>query len=152
MRRKDKEISDRADLEAIIRQAVVCRLAFISDNVPYIVPLNYGFRDNCLYFHSAPQGHKIDALKRNDSVCFEMEIDVELVESDSVCKWGTKYRSVVGHGKAFFIEKTEEKKEALDIIVGHYQLGGFDYPPANIDKLVAIGVEIESMTGKRSGF
>lgn len=152
MRRKDKEISERAELEAIIRQALVCRLAFISDNVPYIIPLNYGFRDNCLYFHSAPQGHKIEALKRDGSVCFEIETDVELVQSDSVCKWGTKYRSVIGHGRASFIEEAEEKREALDIIIGHYQLGKFDYPSANVGKLVVIKVEIESMTGKKSGF
>lgn len=151
MRRKDKEITDRAELEAILRQAAVCRIAFVDEGVPYIVPLNYGFQDNCLYFHSAPQGHKIEALRRNDLVCFAMETDVELVKSDSFCKWGTKYRSVIGHGKAAFIETCQEKREALSIILGHCQAGSVDCTSLDVDRVAIIKVEIQSMTGKKSG-
>lgn len=152
MRRKDKQINDLKEIESIINAATVCRIALSMDDIPYIVPVNYGYRDNCLYFHSASEGRKIDILKKNDRVCFEMEADVELVESDSPCKWSTKYRSVIGQGKALFIQNAEEKKQALDIILAHYGAGGFDYPEKNIGSLAIVKVEIESMTGKKSGY
>lgn len=152
MRRKDKQINDPNELESIIRRATVCRLAFSQNDVPYIVPLNYGYQDDCLYFHSAPEGRKIDMLKQNNRVCFEMEVDVEVVESDSPCKWSTKYRSVVGHGKAALVEDGEEKKKAMDIIVAHYGPTKYDYPANKIDQLAVIRIEIESMSGKKSGF
>ena len=152
MRRKDKQIKEPNELESIIRGAIVCRIAFSLKDVPYIVPVNYGYQDNCLFFHSAFEGRKIDILRQNNRVCFEMEVDVEVVESDSPCKWSTKYRSVIGHGKATLIEDSEEKKKAMDIILAHYGATIHDYPANNIGKFVVIKIEIESMTGKKSGF
>ncbi|MDY0040262.1 MAG: pyridoxamine 5'-phosphate oxidase family protein, partial [Desulforhabdus sp.] len=104
MRRKDKQIDDPTELEAVIRNAIVCRIGFSGNDVPYIVPVNFGYRENRLYFHSAPEGRKIDILRQNNQVCFEMETDVEVVRADSPCNWSTKYRSVIGHGKATFVE------------------------------------------------
>ena len=60
MRRKDKEIKDQQEIESILGKADVCRLAFSDNDIPYIVPVNYGYRDHCLYFHSAKEGKKID--------------------------------------------------------------------------------------------
>ena len=71
MRRKDKEIKDKEVIESIIKRATVCRIALSENNVPYIVPLSFGYKDNCLYFHSAPEGRKIDIIKQNNNVCFE---------------------------------------------------------------------------------
>jgi len=152
MRRKDKQINDPHELVSIIRSATVCRIGFSRNDVPYIVPVNYGYQDNCLYFHSAPEGRKIDIIRQNNRVCFEMETDVEVVESESPCKWSTKYRSVIGYGKAAFVEDSEQKKMAMDIIVAHYGAAKHDYPVNQIGKLAIIRIEIESMTGKTSGF
>ena len=82
MRRKDKEIRDKEVIDIIIKRAKVCRIGLSDNNTPYIVPMNYGFKDNCLYFHSAPEGKKIDIIKRKNIVRFEIDIDHEIIEGE----------------------------------------------------------------------
>ncbi|MCJ7619404.1 MAG: pyridoxamine 5'-phosphate oxidase family protein, partial [Anaerolineae bacterium] len=65
MRRAEREIKDREAIEDILRRATVCRLAVCDGNVPYVVPLSFGYADNCLYFHSAREGRKIETIKAN---------------------------------------------------------------------------------------
>jgi len=151
MRRQDKEIKDIAGIEDILGRATVCRLALCEDNRPYVVPLCFGYKDNTLYFHCAGQGKKFDILRKNDNVCFEVDINHELVKADQVCDWGMKYKSVIGFGKAVFVEDAEQKRKALDIIMQQYSETTFEYPAKVIEKIVVIKVEIESMTGKQSG-
>jgi len=73
MKRSEREIKDRKEIEAIIERADVCRLGLSDDNMPYIIPMNFGYKDNRLYFHCAKKGKKIDIIKRNNSTCFEMD-------------------------------------------------------------------------------
>jgi nitroimidazol reductase NimA-like FMN-containing flavoprotein (pyridoxamine 5'-phosphate oxidase superfamily) len=153
MRKKEKEIKDKSVIESIIKRATVCRIALSEDNVPYIVPLNFGYKDNFLYFHSAKEGRKIDMIRKNKDVCFEIDIDSELIEAEHPCNWSTKYYSIIGFGEAFLVEGLEEKREALDIIMEHYSgKSSFEYPEKIINSLVIIKVRIESMTGKKSGY
>ncbi len=151
MQRSDKEISGAGVIEEILRRATVCRLGLCEGNRPYVVPLCFGYQDNALYFHSAGQGKKLDILRKNNNVCFEVDIDHELKVADQACSWGMKYKSVIGFGKAVFIEDIESKREALDIIMHQYLEGTFEYPVDVINKTTIIKVEIESMTGKQSG-
>ncbi|NMC96524.1 MAG: pyridoxamine 5'-phosphate oxidase family protein, partial [Deltaproteobacteria bacterium] len=74
MRKKERAIKDRKDIDGIIRRCRVCRLAMSDDDQPYIIPLNFGYDGFCLYFHAAPEGRKIDILKRNNRVGFEFDI------------------------------------------------------------------------------
>lgn len=152
MRRKEKEILDREEIESIIKKADVCRLAFSVDNNPYIVPLNFGYKENCLYFHTAKVGKKIDMIKTNNRVCFEMDIDHEVVKAGNPCDWNMKYRSVIGYGKAFVLEDIDDKRLALDIIVEHYSGRVNEYKEKLVDHLAIIKVQVESMTGKKSGY
>ena len=151
MRRQDKEITDMAAIKSIIGKSHVCRLALSEDNRPYVVPLCFGYADNTLYFHSAAEGKKIEILKKNHNVCFEFDLGCEVVQDEQACKWGMKYQSVVGFGKASFVGDPEEKRKGLDAIMEHYSGKSFDYPDAAIKNIVLIKVEIESMTGKQSG-
>ena len=64
MRRKEKEITDHTEIEAILNRSEICRLAMADDNVPYVVALNYGYANNCLYIHCAPEGKKIDMIRK----------------------------------------------------------------------------------------
>ena len=152
MRRKDKEISDIATIEEIIRKASVCRVALCDDGRPYVVPLCFGYKDKTLYFHCASEGKKLDTLRKNNNVCFEIDIDYELIKTKEACKCGIKYQSVIGFGKATFIEDIESKREAFDIITRNYYDASFEYPAEAIKNTVIIRVEIESMTGKKSGY
>jgi nitroimidazol reductase NimA-like FMN-containing flavoprotein (pyridoxamine 5'-phosphate oxidase superfamily) len=153
MRRKDKEIEDKELIESILKRANVCRIALSENNIPYIVPLTFGYKDNFLYFHSSKEGRKIDMIRKNNNICFEIDIDTKLLEGEKPCKWSMKYCSVIGFGKAFLVENSEEKREGLDIIAEHYSgKSSFEYPEESVNDLAIIKVQIEMMTGKKSGY
>ena len=152
MRRKDREITDIALTEDIIRNSMVCRLGMSRDDQPYVVPLCFAYSDKTLYFHSAGEGLKLEILQQNPNVCVEFDIDQEVIQGDKPCKWSMQYRSVIGFGKASFVEDLEEKRKGLDAIMQHYAGRSFEYLEPAIESIVIIKVEIESMTGKKSGF
>ena len=150
MRRSDKEITDESAIEAIINASLVCRLALSDGDQPYIVPLSFGYQDRTLYFHSALEGKKIDIIKINNRVCFEFDVNTEIIKAEKACKWGMKYQSVIGFGRAVLVENIQEKQKALNIIMNHYSDRNFQFPDKAIEKIAVIKIEIESMTGKHS--
>jgi uncharacterized protein len=152
MRRKEKEITEKLNIEAVIHESSICRVGMSDENIPYIVPLCFGYRDNTIYVHSSLEGRKISTLKKNQNVCFEFDINTELVESENACDWGMKYQSVIGFGKASFIENPELKRHALNIIMKQYSKKSFHFPDKTIDKMSVIKIDITAMTGKQSGF
>jgi uncharacterized protein len=149
VRRKDKQIKDIAVIDDILRRATVCRLGLCEANRPYVVPMCFGYKDNALYFHCAGQGKKLEILRMNNNICFEVDIDHEIVNAEQACGWGMKYKSVIGFGKAVFIEDVELKREALNIIMQQYSEKTFEYSEEAIKNTVVIKVEIKSMTGKK---
>lgn len=58
MRRADKEIKSKNEIEKVLREAEVLRISFSEDNRPYLVPMNFAYRDSCIYLHSAPEGRR----------------------------------------------------------------------------------------------
>lgn len=152
MRKKNKEIKDKEEIESILNQAEVCRLALSNNNDPYIVPLNFGYKNNCIYFHSFPEGKKIDILKKNNNVCFEIDVDCKLVNAEKPCDWSMKYRSIIGFGKDSFVDSVQEKRKALDVIMNHYSSGVYEYPEKVVQALAVIKLEIEGMSGKKLGY
>ena len=147
-----RRITNKKTIDEIIKKAKVCRIGLSDNNMPYVLPLSFGYEDNCLYFHSSQQGKKIDILRKNNNVCFEVDVDVELVKAQKACKWDVKYYSVIGFGKAYFVEDLAEKRKAFGIIMAHYSSEAFDYPEKKLVKAALIRIEIESMTGKKSGY
>ncbi len=150
MRRKELEMTDRTEIEAIIAEALVCRLAMCDGDRPYMVPLSFGYGDNALYFHCATEGRKLEILGKNNQVCFEMDVGVDVKRGDSACEFGMNYQSVVGFGTASIIDEPTERSAALDIIMKQYKASREEYPEALINIMRVIRVEIESMTGKKS--
>ena len=152
MRRKDKEIQSREEILGIIERALVCRLGLCCDGVPYVVPLSFGYRDDCLYFHCAKEGKKMDMIRANPGVCFEIDIDAEVIQAEQPCDWGMGYASVIGLGTASVLEDPEEKKCGLDVIMEHYSSRpAGSYPESFLKHTAVIKVRIEEMTGKKSG-
>ena len=152
MRRKDKQINDDTSLGEILRKADVCRVAMCDGDEPYLVPVNFGYRDRALFIHSAREGRKIEILSRNNRVCFEAETDVEILRGDSACDWGARYRSVIGTGRASFLKDRKEKEEALVInLQTNSGAGGHSYHPAKVDAITVIRIDIETLCGKKSG-
>ena len=141
---------DQKEIESIILKAKVCRLGLVDGNRPYVVPMSFGYRENALYFHTGKKGKKMEILQKNNRVCFEMEVDLEIVPADNPCKWNMRYRSVVGFGRAVILEGPEEKRQALDVIVKHYGGSLMAYDEKRVKGLAVIKVAIGSMTGKQS--
>ncbi len=155
MRRKEKEIKDKEAIEEILKKADVCRMALSYKDKPYIVPVNFVYKDSAIFIHSAKKGKKLDVIRKNNKVCFEVDIESEIVLSSNPCNCTTKYQSVIGYGKAFILDKKEEIKLALDILVGKYYEDKsnkeFEYKKGCIENTNIIKIEVESISGKKSG-
>jgi len=91
MRRNDRAVDSLTEITSILEDCQVCRLAMCDEDMPYIVPLNFGYTLTdgvlTLYFHCAPEGRKVDILRRNPRVCFEMDIPRELTTGDIACAY-----------------------------------------------------------------
>lgn len=150
MRRKDRELTNKADIEAVLKKAFVCHLGLADGDQPYVVPMNYGYEDGHIYLHGAAKGRKIDVIKKNNKVCFEMEtFQPEIVKvGEQPCDWGTAFRSVIGFGRAKFLETNEEKTRALRIIVRAHDDRDFIFPEAMLKAIAVIDITIDEMTGK----
>lgn len=152
MRRKDRLITDRAEIDAILASSKVMHLALSDQDVPFLVPLFYAYDGTSMYFHSAKAGTKIEILKRNPKVCFEVSIDHGFIESDKACDFEARHRTVIGFGKATFVEKEEEKIKILNRIVGLFTEKQFEYPKANLNSTAVVRIDIASIKGKKHGF
>lgn len=150
MRRKEREIIDPVEIESIMQGAPVCRMGLCDGLKPYVVPMNFGYRDGKVYLHSANEGRKIDILRENPNVCLEFEKDVELITSDEACSFSMKYRSVIASGRAILLEGEEEKASGLNVIMQHYAGRDFVFPPKALERIIVIRVDLEDISGKHN--
>ena len=152
MRKANREIQDKAAIRAIMEEALVCRIGLSDDGMPYVVPMNFGLGENCLYLHCAAEGRKLDILRRNDRVCFEMDLMRKIMQGAEPCGWGALYESVIGFGRAVILETPAEKRAAIDRIMEHCGAKGpFSYPDDTLARTAVIRIDIESVTAKRRG-
>ena len=150
MKRSDKQIEDKADIESIIRDSTICHLALSADDQPYVVPLNFGYDKGSFYFHCAMDGKKIDIIRRNPAVCFSFVADHRVVPSETSCGWTTMYRSVTGFGTASLVDDRKSKLAALGIIMRKYSNDEVRFEDKAVDNVLIIRVDVENMTGKVS--
>ena len=123
LRRSDKEIHDRSEIDDILLRASICHLGLNDRGECYVVPVNYGYDGRFLYIHSAPEGRKIDVLRADNRVSFTVCTDLIMKESDNACSFSMKYKSVMGRGLATLIDDHAAKEEALSVIMQHYAQG-----------------------------
>ena len=124
MRRADREVKDLDVIRSILDQCMTCHLAMVEDGMPYVVPLSYAYEMEedtlTVYFHSAKEGRKIDILRKNSAVCFEMCMEGEPVYAkETPCNSGYYYASVHGFGEIVFVENVEEKCRSLSLLMKH---------------------------------
>ena len=142
VRRKDRQITDKAMIEKFLTEQSIIRIGYYdkgNDEV-YIVPLNYGYiveNDQYIfYMHGGKRGRKFELTKEGPKVGFEIEGNYQLVEDDFACKHSAKYQSVIGNGKIELINDFEDKKKAINIIMEHATgKTGFEYNPKMIEAL-----------------
>ena len=152
MRRKDREITDITEIEKILENAFVCHLGLSNDDQPYVVPMNFAYKAGFLYLHCASQGRRLDMIRKNNKVCFQVEITPGTIieNGDQPCDWGTKFRSVIGFGKAEILESKEDKLEGLRTFMSRFSGKNFTFPEGEVLATTVIRITIEEMKGKKA--
>ena len=109
MTRRERQVTDPERILQILDTAKVLHLGLAVDNEPYVVPMNYGYAmvdgKLTLYLHSAHRGKKLDMMRANPNVFFEMESGLVPFEGDVACRYGLAYSCLMGRGQA---QKVEE--------------------------------------------
>ena len=147
-----EKLADIEEIEKIIKKAIVCRIGLVDNDEAYIIPVCFGYERNSLYFHSASGGRKIELIKKNNKIFYEIDTDVEVVGDDKPCGWTMKYRSVIGVGKAYILERDEEKARGLNLIMRQYSEGEPSFDFEKLSSVLIVKIDIESITGKESGY
>lgn len=151
MRRRDREISSRREIDAVMREATVCHLAFAAGEEPYVIPISFGYDGEALYIHTAKTGKKIDCIERNNRVCFEVEANVRLqAHEDDACAWTFTFESVIGYGTVTELTTPDAKAHGLNRIMEHYSGRKWEMGEASLATTRVWRIAIESVTGKRS--
>ncbi len=165
MRKSNKEIRDAAVIVELLDTCHVGRLGTLGkDGYPVVKPLNFAYDPPSapfakevqaglgkIYFHTAKEGEKIEDIKRENRVCFEVDLPIAFVKSKgNPCRAEYLYRSVIIQGRAALIEEKTEKVFALKCLMKKYQPEG-GYGEFSEEKLGITGIvriDIERMIGK----
>lgn len=150
MRRNDKEVKEIEDIVKIIDKCRECTIAFFDDKYPYVIPLNFGYEYTGkinLYFHGANEGKKLDLIKKNNKVAFEMHHVKEINIDKIACKSTTKFESINGNGKIEILEK-EDKTKGLNIIMKHYTKKDYEIDENILNSVCVFKLKVNEIYGK----
>ena len=152
MTRRERQVTDPEQIRRILDTARVLHLGLAVDNEPYVVPLNYGYvmeEDKLvIYLHSAQRGKKLDMLRANPNVFFEMDCDRMPFESKLPCQYGMVYSSIMGRGVATIVEDVEEKKQAMTILMKTQAGKDFEFNDRLVSMVAVVRVDVSEYTAK----
>ena len=152
MRRSDREIKEFDEMIQIIKKCEICRIAMNDGEFPYLIPLNFGLdvQDGqvYLYFHGALEGKKIDILRSNNKVTFEMDCEHNFIFYDDRMSCTMGYESIIGHGIMEFL-KEDQKFDALKILMRQYHEEDFKFNTDMMKVTSVFRLKVLDMTGKR---
>ena len=152
MTKRERQITDPEQIRHILDTAKVLHLGLAVDNEPYVVPMNYGYTEEegklVLYLHSALKGKKLDMMRTNPRVFFEIECDRMPFEGKLPCQYGLVYSSVMGRGKARIVEDVEEKMKALSILMKTQTGKDFTFNEQLVSIVAVIRIDVEEYTAK----
>lgn len=150
MRRHDREITDEAEVLAILERCEVLRVALNSETYPYIVPLSFGCEvigeRPYLYVHGAKEGLRHQLLADDWRVCFEADRFDGYVQTPHGIS--CNYESIIGFGRAEALTG-EEAAHGLQVILSHCGFPGYQCPQAQTDHTSVWRITVSQMTGKR---
>ena len=153
MRRTDREVTDPALIEDIVRRCSCCRVGFCDDGEVYIVPLSFGCEIQndtyVFYFHGAKEGRKIDLIHKNPKVGFEMDTNYRLNEGDAACRYSARFQSLIGNGVMSMVTEKEEKLHGLSVIMEqHTGRRSWTFEDAMVEAVAVMKLEVTRMTCK----
>lgn len=152
MRRMERQLEFQQILE-ILKDASFGDLAFLDHGRPAVVPLSFGFQQEekrlAFFFHSAPEGRKIEALRANPAASFSVVSRAEAVLAEPACRSTMRYACVIADGEISELTAPAEKAAALDLIMNHYGASGhFDYPAPMLERTAILKLTVASVSGK----
>jgi uncharacterized protein len=150
MRRGDREITDRREMESVLTANTVCTLGMVDGTEPYLLPMNYGYAEGCIYLHSALEGEKLAVIRKNPSVSIAVVDSLEPIAAGQACGHSMYYRSVICRGNAEILTGQADKADAMQILMCT-QTGkeGWDIPDSALDTVAVLRVSVDRMTGKK---
>ena len=152
MTKRELQVTDLNEIRAILDTAKVLHLGLAVDNEPYVVPLNYGYTMEdgrlTLYLHGANQGKKLDMIRANPRVFFEMDCDRMPFDGVLPCQYGMVYSSVMGRGTAHIVEDVEEKKNAMSILMKTQTGKDFSFNDRLVSIVAVIRIDVAEYTAK----
>ena len=152
MTKRELQITDEQQIRAILDGAKVVHVGMCVDNEPYVVPMNYGYAMEdgrlTIYLHSAQQGKKLDMIRQNPKVFFEMDCDWVPFEGEKPCQYGLSYSSVMGRGTAAIVEDVEEKKRAMSLLMKTQTEKDFTFDDRLVSIVAVIRIDAAEYTAK----
>ena len=156
MTRREQQVTDINEIIEILEKSKVVHVGMIDGDEPYVVPMNYGYilEDGKLtiYLHGARRGRKIDAIKTNPKVFYEMCCDITPFEGEVACKYGITYASIMGRGLATLVEGVEEKKQALSLLMKTQTGKDFQFEDKLTTVVSIIKIDTLEFTAKKRPF
>lgn len=152
MRRNEKEVSSREEIDTYIRKATICRVGLVDGDEAYIVPMDFGYEDGCFYFHCAKEGRKIDIIRHSAKASFELEIDHGLKMDKDAYKCTHHFVCVMGTGTIAIVEGEAERMKGLKALMGQYTQGMYDMTERCKEKVHVLRLKIETISCKKNGF
>lgn len=151
MRRSGREISNRQEIEEILKRGWVGHLSMAVDNQPYVVPILYLYRGDTIIFHGAPEGQKPRLLEANPNVCFEVSEFGGWVPANKPCFQGLTYRSVIAFGRTRPVDDVDRKIELMKGFLEKYsgRIVRWEITPRDVSGVLVLEMEIDHLTGKR---
>lgn len=152
---KNKVLTSKAEMESIIKKCQFCNISMVDlDGKPYVIPMNFGYKDDTVYLHGAQKGKKVDILKNQPDVCLSFSTDhlLRYVNEEVACSWSMRYRSVIIYGKAEFVEDMAEKVDCLNIIMSNYSERKFKYNDPALREVMVFKVKVDRMDGRSYGY
>ena len=152
MTKRERQITDKAQIERILDTGKVLHLGLAVDNEPYVVPMNYGYTEEdgklVVYLHSAVRGKKLDMIRANPRVFFEISCDLQPFEGNLPCQYGLAYSSIMGRGTARIVEDVEEKKRAMSILMKTQTGKDFTFVDRLVSIVAVIRIDVSEYTAK----
>ena len=150
--KRELQITDLAEIRRILDKASVLRLGLAVNNEPYVVPMNYGYilegEKLTLYLHSAMRGKKLDMLRTNPRVFFELDCDLIPFEGKKPCTYGLSYSSVMGRDEAVLVEDVAEKMEAMTVLMKTQTGKDFSFNEKLVGMVAVIRIDVAEYTAK----
>ena len=152
MTKRERQVTEEAKILHILDTAKILHLGLCADNVPYVVPMNYGYTMEqgklTLYLHSAVRGKKLDMIRENPTVFFEMNCDLIPFEGPVPCRYGLSYSSLMGQGHARIIDDPEEKQEAMTRLMKTQSGKDFSFNEKLVSIVSVIRIDVSEYTAK----